>query len=77
MNEFDIFAISETWLDSSISNIEIEISGYTIFRLDRPNKVGGGVCAYVKNELKVERLGDLSFITESGLYLLWLKVQAV
>lgn len=37
---------------------QIEIPGYTIFRLDRPNKVVGGVCAFVKTNLKFERLSD-------------------
>ena len=34
------------------------------------------MCAFVKNNLMAERLSDLSLITESGLHLSWLKVQA-
>lgn len=43
--------ISLTSLPLARLDIEIEIPGYTIFGLDRPNKVGGGVCAFVKNNL--------------------------
>ena len=75
-NKFDVLTVSETWLDSSVSNFEIEIPGYSTFRLDRLDKVGAGVCAFVKHNLKVELLSELSFIGESGLHQLWLKVQA-
>ena len=49
-NTFDVLTVSETWLDSSVS----EIPGYSIFSLDRLDKVGGSVCAFVKHNLKVE-----------------------
>ena len=39
-NKFDILIVSETWLDSSVSNFEIGIPGYSIFPLDRLDKVG-------------------------------------
>ena len=35
---FDIFTISETWLDDSVTNTEIEFSGYDLYRLDRVGK---------------------------------------
>ena len=44
-NKIDIFTVSETWLNPSIRDVEIEIPGYKIFRLDRRNKTGGGICA--------------------------------
>ena len=39
--------IVETWLDSDISDAEVYISGYRVFRHDR-NRHGGGVLVYVK-----------------------------
>ena len=69
-NDFDILSISETWLNSYVTNASVEISGYRIFRLDRIGKTGAGVCAYVKSVLK-----DLTGITESGLHQLWIQVQ--
>ncbi|XP_068750911.1 uncharacterized protein [Montipora capricornis] len=74
--KFDILCISESWLDNSISDIELDIPGYDIHRLDRTNKLGGGVCTFVKQNLKVECLQHLSSIASSGLHQLWLKIQA-
>ena len=45
-NKFDVFTISESWLDVSVSDLEIEVPGYNIYRVDRSNKTGGGICAY-------------------------------
>jgi hypothetical protein len=51
VNEFDILAITETFLnEQSICNLNLE--GYhPIFRKDRVNRVGGGVAAYVSESL--------------------------
>ena len=32
-NKFDVFTIFESWLDSSVSDLEIEIPGYSIYRV--------------------------------------------
>lgn len=40
-----ILALSETWLDSSVGDSEVHISGYTLFRFDH-NRNGGGVAVY-------------------------------
>ena len=40
----DVLAVSESWLNSSTTNAEVDISGYKIYRLDRKHKKGGGVC---------------------------------
>ena len=74
-NKIDIFTISESWLDSSVSDAEVEFPGYILHRLDRVNKHGGGVCAFVRQEYRAERLSDISYISESGLHQLWLKIQ--
>ena len=74
--KFDILRVSESWLNSSISDIELDIPGYNIYCLDRTNKPGGSVCTSVKQNLKVECLQHLSSITSSGLHQLWLKSQA-
>ena len=44
-NDCDIFTVSETWLDYSITDLEVEIPGYDVYRLDHHEKTGGGVCA--------------------------------
>ncbi|CAB4017364.1 Hypothetical predicted protein, partial [Paramuricea clavata] len=40
-NKFDIFTISETWLDNSVTDVEFEVPGYKLYRVDRENKKGG------------------------------------
>lgn len=49
---------SESWLDNTVQDLEVEIPTYNIYRLDRLNKSGGGVCAFVKNCFKVECLNE-------------------
>ena len=75
ISNFDIFTISETWLDNSVSNLEIEIPGYDIFRVDRQDKRGGSVCAYVRQSFKTVILNEISGISDTGLHQLWIKIQ--
>ena len=43
---YDVLVISESWLNSTTTDAEVEIAGYKITRLDRTKKIGGGVvCA--------------------------------
>jgi hypothetical protein len=74
-NKFDVFTVSETWLDSKITDLETEIPGYNIYRVDRENKTGGSVCIYVCQIYKTICLRDISSISASGFHQLWLKVQ--
>ena len=71
----DILALSETWLNSSITNTEVNIQGYNIYRLDRKHKKGGGICIYVRNDFKSKVLKDLSFISPVGFHQLWVQAQ--
>ena len=71
-NTFDIFTLSETWLNSSVTDLEIEIPGYIIYGIDRQTKNGGGVCVYVSRNYKTEHLSNISLITASGFHQLWL-----
>jgi len=48
----DIFGITETWLNDTITDAELGFIGYSIFRCDRPgNQRGGGVVLYVRTSL--------------------------
>ena len=71
----DIVTISETWLNTTITSAEVKIEGYKLFRMDRLHKQGGGVCAYVRKELKATVLKELSYISERNFHQLWIKVQ--
>ena len=45
IHKFDIICLSETYLDSSIDDESLEISGYYLIRSDHPsNKKCGGIC---------------------------------
>ena len=41
-----IVCIVETWLSSDISDVELFLTGYQLFRFDR-NQHGGGILMYV------------------------------
>ena len=45
-----ILGITESKLDSSVTNAEVNINGYSIIRNDR-NRNGGGVACYIRNNL--------------------------
>ena len=59
--QFHIFGLSETWLNSSVSNDALYIPGYyPLVRLDRPHgKRGGGVAFYVSSSIGFKRRHDL------------------
>ena len=60
--------MTETWLDESISDGEVAITDYRMFRLDRKGKAGGGVCIYIHYSLSVRLLS----ITPMDLEMLWI-----
>ena len=61
---FDIVAITETWLDNTIPDEVLKTSGYsTIFRRDR-NRHGGGTALMVSDSLVVSRLHDIEPIND-------------
>ena len=65
-----IFGISESWLDDSITNREIEIPGFSVIRNDR-KRDGGGVCIYVHSSLAFNTRSDL---LESNLEAVWVEI---
>lgn len=59
--DFDVFAVSETWLTSSFDDSLVHVKGYNIVRTDRNTynandsqsiKKGGGVAFYIKDNLE-------------------------
>lgn len=47
--------ISETWLNTKIPDLLVNVNGFNIFRLDRSiSKRGGGVAIFVRSDLAVE-----------------------
>ena len=61
VENFDVIALNETWLDTESKNLlaEVAIHGYKVFRVDKPTQTGrgGGSIMYVKNTLNpIERI---------------------
>ncbi len=53
-SDLSILSISESWLNSSVANCEIELPGYKLVRFDRDNGTGfrgGGVSCFIRNEI--------------------------
>ena len=58
VHKSDIICLSETYLDSSIDDTSLEISGYYLLHSDHPsNKKRGGICIYYKNFLPLKVTG--------------------
>ena len=58
-----IIGITESWANIDITDAELGLRGYIMFRRDRIGRRGGGVILYVKEsiqayELKLERKAD-------------------
>ena len=67
IHRFDVIALSESMLNSSISNEDIFIEGFSkeIYRNDHPsNTKKGGVCLYFREGLPIKRRTDLELVQE-------------
>ncbi len=57
--DYDIVAITEMWLNSTISSLEVLPYGHDIYRKDRDDRIGGGVLFAVRNTIAVKSCLDL------------------
>ena len=65
--KYDIIAVSESMLDSTIKNDDIFIEGFSkdIYRSDHPSNTKiGGVCLYYRDKLPIKRRTDLELLQE-------------
>ena len=65
---FDLIALSETYLNTSIGNDAFNHEGFSrdIFRSDHPsNAKRGGVCLYYKENMCIRQRNDLQTLSES------------
>uniref|UniRef100_A0A6Q2ZN45 Reverse transcriptase domain-containing protein n=1 Tax=Esox lucius TaxID=8010 RepID=A0A6Q2ZN45_ESOLU len=53
---FDVIACSETWLNEFSNADLLNLDGYNLHIKNRPNRIGGGVCLYIKSTLKVKKI---------------------
>lgn len=68
-NRYDIFCVSETWLNDNIQYSVVSIDGYVFYRQDRIGRAGG-VGIYVRSDFKCQVLPTSHTIEH-----LWLKLQ--
>ena len=64
-------AVTETWLNDTVPEQLIYINNYNIFRNDRSNSRGGGVCAFISANIPAKRM-DLENPSHECLWL-WLR----
>lgn len=56
-NDYDIFMVTETWLDSRVDENEVHIPNYSFLHANRGgDKKGGGVGMFIKNTITCERI---------------------
>ena len=58
-----IIGITEPWANTDVTDAELGLTGYVLFRRDRIGRRGGGVILYIKEsiqayEIKLEREAD-------------------
>ncbi|XP_063797776.1 mucin-2-like [Pseudophryne corroboree] len=71
--QYDIIGITETWWDES-HDWSIYMEGYKLFRRDRSNKRGGGVCLYLKQFLKPDVRKDIHEENVNTVEMLWVEI---
>ena len=54
---------------------KLNVKALKLFRLDRLHKAGGGVCAYVRSDIKFYKHKHLSYISVDNFHQLWLQLQ--
>lgn len=59
-----VIGITESWLDNTVSDSEVEFHGYQSVRRDRDRR-GGGVCVYVRSDFAFNVRTDSSFGLET------------
>ena len=57
-NNFHIFSLSETFLNSNLPSTLFNVRGYTFIRSDRKKAQGGGVGLYIKDGIDFIRRSD-------------------
>ena len=75
-DNYDIFVVSESWMDPLTTNNDIQIPGHIIFRQDKgPHTSGGGIAVYIRNLFIASIIDNLSATMDANSQQLWLKFQ--
>ncbi len=71
--DIDALCVSETWLQTNTPDVHVSIPNYVLYRNDVGR--GGGVCIYVKKELKINVMNFFFLSKHNGIEDLWLSVE--
>ena len=67
-SNLDYLSLTETWLNSTIDNLELEIPGYNLLRNDRGNgsskNGGGGILAYARQHHTFVHIPEWNLCTD-------------
>ena len=66
---YDILSFTESWLNHSISDDDVTIPTFNIFRNDRADRIGGGVVVFVKDNINCKPRPDLQFGNVESIWL--------
>ncbi len=71
-SDFDVVAISETWLKDNVPDTELDLNGYQLPFCRHRGSRGGGVMIYVKDEIVAIERSDLNL---PNIEMLWLEIK--
>ena len=60
--QFDVIALSETWLKAYTNLALYQLNDYYMYHLDRVGRKGGGVAIYMKNTFKHRLLNQMTYV---------------
>ena len=60
--QFDVIALSETWLKADTNIVLYQLGDYYMYLLDRVCRNGGGVAIYVKNTFRHRLLNQMTYV---------------
>lgn len=70
---YDVVILTETWLNNTVQNSSLVMQNFAEpHRLDRPDRIGGGVAVYVHESLTSKRRHDLEI---AHLEAIWVEVK--
>ena len=73
--EFDIIAVSESWLNDHDDLTQFCLEGYEIVNMNRINKRGGGVLLYISNRIEYSVVNCLSHAVEDIIEIITVELQ--
>lgn len=72
-NCFDVFAVSESWLNVNVSDNILHVPGYRVIRKDREGR-GGGLVAYIHARYEYEEV-DINIENSGIVEQLWINIR--